>query len=247
VLSEDVADFAWALLLGCARRVGECDAYARSGDFTKYLNMVLLGTKVTGKTIGIVGMGRIGLEIGKRARGFGMKILYHNRTRKPEAEAVLGGMVAGVSTDCVYVDKLYDMLAEADFVVLICPLTGATRHLIDAEALGHFKKGSILINIARGGVVDTAALTDALTSADRLAAAGLDVTEPEPLPRDHPLLSLRNVILAPHRGSGTVETRAAMTDLSTKNLLLGLAGDDLHTPCNIDIQRKGGGGGEGKE
>ena len=239
MLSEDVADFAWALLLGCARRVGECDAYARSGDFTKYLNMVLLGTKVTGKTIGIVGMGRIGLEIGKRARGFGMKILYHNRTRKPDAEAVLG--------DCVYVDKLYDMVAEADFVVLICPLTGATKHLIDAEALGHFKKGSILINIARGGVVDTAALTDALTSADRLAAAGLDVTEPEPLPRDHPLLSLRNVILAPHRGSGTVETRAAMTDLSTRNLLLGLAGDELYTPCNIDIQRKGGGAGEGKE
>ena len=227
VLSDDVADMAWALLLGAARRVVEGDAYARSAGYAKYENMVLLGTRVSGKVLGIVGMGRIGQEIGKRGLGFGMRIVYHNRSRRPAAEDELGG-----AARCSFAPELKGLLEQCDFVVLVCPLTDTTRHLINAESLKHSKEGQVLVNVARGGVVDTAALMDALGPGGPLLAAGLDVTEPEPLPRDHPLLELENVVFAPHRGSATTDTRNAMADLAIRNLVLGLSGEPLAASCS---------------
>ena len=216
ILDGATADQAWTLLLGTARRLVEGDAFARSPEFTHYDPSRWWGTEVHGSTLGIVGMGRIGRQIARRAVGFDMRTLYYNR-RPVSAETETYG-----ATYTTF-DQL---LTQADFVVLACPLTNETRHLIDRRALGLMKPTAILINIARGGVVDTEALTAALESR-QIAAAGLDVTDPEPLPRDHRMLQLSNVIIAPHLGSATHATRRKMAEISVANLLRGLAGEPL--------------------
>jgi glyoxylate reductase len=161
-------------------------------------------------------MGGIGRQVARRARGFDMRVLYHNRRRDPQSEAALGVTYA----------SLPELLRSADFVTLNVPLTPETRSLIGRDELAQMKPTAFLINAARGGVVDHAALAEALEQG-RLGGAALDVTEPEPLPRDHPLLMLDNVIIAPHLGSATRQTRRRMAELSVENLLAGLHGQDL--------------------
>ncbi|AWM38427.1 Glyoxylate/hydroxypyruvate reductase B [Gemmata obscuriglobus] len=216
ILDGATADLAFALLLAAGRRVVEGDRYARGPAFTHYDPSFMLGREVHGSTIGIFGMGRIGRQVAKRANGFGMKVLYHNRNRSDEAEIVLGARYAPKD----------ELLATADHVVLTLPLTPDTRGFIGAAELALMKPTATLVNVARGAVVDKDALAVAL-AARRLFAAALDVTDPEPLPRDHPLLKLDNVVITPHLGSATEETRRRMAELSVQNLFAGLAGKPL--------------------
>jgi len=216
VLDGATADMAFALLLAAGRRLVEGDRYARGPDFLRYDPSYMLGREIHGATLGIFGMGRIGTQVARRARGFEMTVLYNNRKPRPEIEQSLG--VQYVSRD--------DLLARADYVVLTVPLTAESRHLIGRAELARMKPTSILINVARGPVVDTDALTEALTKRTIYSAA-LDVTDPEPLPRGHPLLTLDNVIIAPHLGSATDQTRQKMAQMSIENLLAGLAGKSL--------------------
>jgi glyoxylate reductase len=215
-LDGATADMGFTLLLAAARRLVEGDRYARSPDFLRYDPGYILGREVHGATLGIIGLGRIGRQIAQRARGFEMTVLYYNRRRNVEAEQALGVRYAAFG----------ELLAASDYVMLSCPLTDETRGLINRAALQQMKPTAILINLARGPVVDTEALTAAL-QARRIYAAALDVTDPEPLPRDHPLLSLDNVTIAPHLGSATEQTRTRMAEISAENLLLGLAGERL--------------------
>src|SRR5262249_22921754 len=170
----------------------------------------MLGREIHGATLGIFGLGRIGEQVARRARAFDMTILYHNRNRRPEVEAELGARY--VSRD--------ELLSTADYVMLTVPLTQSTRGLIGRGELERMKSTAILVNIARGAVVDTDALTEAL-AARRIYAAALDVTDPEPLPRDHPLLRLENVTIAPHLGSATEQTRRRMAEVAGENLVAG--------------------------
>lgn len=219
ILDGATADTGMALLLASARRVVEGDRFARSEEFLRYDPGYMLGREVHSSTLGIVGLGSIGRQVARRARAFDMRVLYRNRRRNREAEAALGAEY--VSLD--------DLLARSDFVMLTCPLTDETRHLIDAGALRKMKPTATLINISRGPVVDTQALYEALRDGG-IAGAGLDVTDPEPLPRRHPLLGLDNVTILPHLGSATVETRRKMAEMSVANLLRGLRGSPLlHT------------------
>ena len=216
ILDGATADMAFTLLLATGRRLAEGDRYARGPSFLRYDPSYLLGREIHGTTLGIFGMGRIGSQVAKRALGFNMTVLYHNRQRKPDAEQKLG--VTYASKD--------ELLAQSDYVVLTVPLTAETRHLIGRAELARMKPTSILINVARGPVVDTDALTEALTRRT-ICAAGLDVTDPEPLPRDHPLLQLDNVTITPHLGSATEQTRLRMAQMSIENLVAGLAGKPL--------------------
>lgn len=216
ILDGATADMGMALLLAAARRVAAGDRFARGPDFTWYDPCCMLGREVHHATLGIIGMGRIGEQVAQRARGFDMQILYCNRRRKPEAEARLGARYA----------SLEELLRESDYVMLTCPLTETTHKLIGRAELRQMKPTATLINIARGGVVDTDALTEALRER-WIDGAALDVTDPEPLPRDHPLLSLDNLTITPHLGSATVETRAQMAAISVENLLRGLRGEPL--------------------
>ncbi|MCR9198911.1 MAG: D-glycerate dehydrogenase [Planctomycetaceae bacterium] len=218
-LDEATADHTMALLLATARNVVSGDRFARGPGFQNYDPGILLGTEVSGQTIGIVGMGRIGTEVARRAAAFGMRILYHNRSPRPEVERALGA--TWVAFD--------PLLSDSDFVVLNCPLTDATTGLIGRTQLQQMKSSAILINMARGGVVITDELCDAL-AAGEIRAAGLDVTEPEPLPRDHRLLSLENVVLTPHLGSATVQTRHRMMKRAVDNLSAGIKGIALPYP-----------------
>lgn len=216
ILDGATADLAFTLLLAAGRRVVEGDRYARGPDFLRYDPSFMIGREVHGRTIGIVGLGRIGEQVARRARGFDMTVLYCNRNRKPTAEASLGARYA----------SLDELLAAADYVVLTVPLTPETRGLIGRAELARMKPTATLVNAARGAVVDLDALTAALT-AGAIHAAALDVTDPEPLPRDHPMLGLPNVIITPHLGSATAETRQRMAELSVENLLAGLEGRPL--------------------
>ena len=212
------ADMAFTLLMAVARNLIIGDHFARGPEFTVYDPNLHHGYEVHGATIGIVGMGNIGKEVAKRARGFDMKILYHNRNRDEAAEAALGASYR----------TLPELLAESDYVVLNVPLTPATRHMIGREQLRQMRPTAFLINVARGGVVDHDALVEALQN-NWIAGAALDVTEPEPLPRDHPLLKLNNLVIAPHLGSATRQTRYNMAKRAVDNLLAGLAGQPLLT------------------
>lgn len=216
VLTDCTADTAMTLLLSVARRAGEGERQLRAGAWTGWRPTHLLGTKVTGKTLGIVGMGRIGKAVARRAHhGFGMRILYFEPF--PVAEAEIAGLEAQK------VDSLEELLAGSDFVSLHCPATPETHHLINAETLGTMKLGAFLINSARGDVVDEAALVEALGSG-KIAGAGLDVYEGEP--RVSPgLLEMENVVLLPHLGSATTETRVAMGLRAFENLLAFFRGD----------------------
>ena len=216
ILDGATADMAFALLLAAGRRLVEGDRYARGAEFTVYDPGYMLGREIHGATLGIVGLGRIGLEIARRARAFDMRLLYHNRRRRDDVAAALPARYVSFA----------ELLAESDYVLLSTPLTGETRGLIGSTELAQMKPTAILVNISRGPVVDTAALTSALESGEIYAAA-LDVTDPEPLPRDHPLLKLSNVTIVPHLGSATVETRQKMAEISVENLLRGLRGESM--------------------
>ncbi len=212
VLSDTTADMAFALLLAVARRIRSGDSLVRSGDWTGWEPEQLLGAQVTGATLGIVGMGRIGRALARRARGFDMRLLYHNRRADPEAERELGATYAALD----------ELLGASDFVSLHAPLTPETRHLIGGRELRAMKKTAVLINTARGPVVDETALVSALRDGT-IAGAGLDVFEHEP--EVHPgLLDLDNVVLTPHLGSATLETRTAMALLCSHAVLAVLAG-----------------------
>jgi glyoxylate reductase len=215
-LDGATADMAFALLLAAGRRLVEGDRYARGPAFLHYDPSYILGREIHGSTLGILGLGRIGEQVARRARAFDMTVLYHNRKRRPAAEVALGAR--HVSRD--------ELLAASDYLVLTVPLTPETQKAIGRAELARMKPTAILINVARGAVVDTDALTEALT-ARRIYAAALDVTDPEPLPRDHPLLKLDNVVITPHLGSATVQTRRRMAEVSVENLLAGLAGRPL--------------------
>jgi glyoxylate reductase len=221
VLEATTADLGFALLLASARRIVEGDRYAHSPEFVRYDPGYMLGREVHGRTLGIIGMGQIGGRVARRAVGFDMTVLYHNRRRREDVEAAMAPSVRYAELD--------DLLAQSDYMMLCVPLTDQTRGLIGEGSLGRMKPSATLINIARGAVVDTEALTRALADG-RIAAAALDVTEPEPLPRDHPLLSMPQVIVTPHLGSATVETRRRMAELSVENLMAGLRGEPLLHP-----------------
>jgi glyoxylate reductase len=216
ILDGATADMAMALLLALARRLPEGARYARGPDFTRYDPSYMLGREVHHSTLGIIGMGRIGEQIARRARAFDMSILYHNRRRRPEMENSLPAQYA----------TLEELLHGADHVVLSLPLTAETHRLIGRAELAKMKPTANLINIARGAVLDTDALTRAL-EVRAIRGAALDVTDPEPLPRDHPLLRMDNVIITPHLGSATEETRQKMAEVSVVNLLAGLEGKPL--------------------
>ena len=207
-LDESVADYTWALLLGAARRVGAAERWLRAGSWKKTVFTQWLGADVHGRVLGILGMGRIGQAVARRARGFDMEVVYHNRSRLPPA----------VEQACHarYVDKA-QLLRDADFLVLLVPLTPENRHAVAAAELAQMKRGAVLVNVARGGVVDDAALAQALAGG-ALAAAALDVFEGEPAV--HPaLLALDNVLLSPHIASASRGTRRAMTALAVDNVL----------------------------
>lgn len=213
VLTEATADLTWALLLAAARRIVEGERYVRTGQWQTWDPLLLLGTDVYGATLGIIGFGRIGQAVARRAQGFGMRVLYHSRrtvAREVTAQAV----------------DLPTLLRESDFISLHAPLTPATHHLINRDTIRLIKPGAILINTARGALVETAALLEALR-AGHLAAAALDVTDPEPLPADHPLLALPNCIVVPHIGSASQQTRARMAEIAARNLLAGVHGAPL--------------------
>ena len=215
VLTDDTADLTMALLLAAARRTGEGERQLRAGAWSGWRPTHLLGTRLTGKSLGIIGLGRIGRAVADRARlGFGMRILAWSPGRNAESEAT-----AGVQR-CA---NLAELLEGSDFVSLHCPATPATRHLINAEALERMRPHAILVNSARGGVVDDAALAVALATR-RIAAAGLDVYEDEPAVAPA-LLALENVVLLPHLGSATTESRVAMGERALANLVAFFAGD----------------------
>ncbi len=223
VLNEAVADFAWALLLATARRVGEGERYVRANLWRSPSYNLLLGAEVHGRTLGILGMGRIGQAIARRGAGFGMPVIYHNRSR----------LDGPIERECraEYVSR-DDLLRKADFLVLVLPLTAQNRHAIGTAELAMMKRSAILVNVARGGIVDDAALVEAL-SGGRLAGAGLDVFENEPAL--HPLLpTLDNAVLTPHIASASVDTRRAMTSLAVDNLIAALGfGPNAGRPPNV--------------
>ncbi len=227
VLTETTADFGFALLMATARRVTESEHYLRAGQWTKWSYDMFAGAEVHGSTVGIIGMGRIGQGIARRAaHGFGMQVLYHNRSRlNPELEA---------ECKARYVDKP-TLLREADHVVLVVPYSAQSHHTVGAHELALMKPTATLVNIARGGIVDDAALAKALRDR-RIAAAGLDVFEGEP--KVHPdLLTVPNVVLTPHIASATVKTRMAMAQLAADNLMDWLLRGQTRTPINPEVCR----------
>ena len=225
VLTETTADLAFALLMAAARRLPEADRYVRAGKWRTWGPMLLLGPDVHGATIGIVGFGRIGQALARRAAGFGMRILYHDVNRlADDVTKPLGAVYT----------PLEELLATADFVSLHVNLTPETRHLIDAAALRRMKQSAVLVNTSRGPVVDGHALFEALRDGE-IFGAGLDVTDPEPLPADDPLLTLDNCLVVPHIASASRATRAKMAEMAAANLLAGLRGERLPTPVNPGV------------
>jgi gluconate 2-dehydrogenase len=222
VLTETTADFGFALMMAAARRMAEGEHFLRRGDWTKWAYDMFTGSDIHGSTLGILGMGRIGQGIARRgALGFGMQVIYHNRSRLPShTESALRAR---------YVDKA-TLLAQADHLVLVLPYTAENHHAIGAAELSAMKPTATLTNIARGGIVDDAALAQALRDR-RIAAAGLDVFEGEPAV--HPgLLTVPNVVLTPHIASASVATRRAMATLAADNLIAALTGGAPPTPIN---------------
>ena len=216
VLDAATADLTWALLLAAGRNIVCGDHFARGPDFHHYDAAFMLGQQVTGATLGIIGLGRIGYQVARRAVGFDMEILYHNRGRNEKAEADFGAR--HVSLD--------ELLGKSDFVALNCPLTPETTGLIGHRELALMKPKAVIVNAARGPVWDQNALLASLRSG-HLHAAATDVTYPEPLPRDHALLAEERLVLLPHLGSATRQTRDAMSQMSVTNLLAGLEGRDI--------------------
>jgi glyoxylate reductase len=216
VLTQATADMAFALLMTAARRIPEGIEKVRAGEWRTWEPLGLLGADVWGATLGIVGLGRIGSAVAQRAQGFGMRVLYHDRVPNPGLEAELG----------LERTSLEVLLAQADFVSLHCPLIPETHHLIGERALRQMKPTAILINTSRGPVIDAGALGRALREG-WIAAAALDVTDPEPLPSNHPLVALPNCIVVPHIASATVTARDRMAVMAAENLLAGLQGERM--------------------
>ena len=227
VLTDTTADFAWALLMAAARRVVEGDKFTRAGRWQTWGPIDFLGPDVTGATLGIVGFGRIGQGLAKRAQGFDMRLLYFNTQRNPEAEQKYGAQFVELDT----------LLRESDFVSLHTVLSPETYHLMDDVRLGQMKRSGILINTSRGPVVDPAALYRALSSGT-IAYAALDVTEPEPIQVDDPLLTLDNIIIAPHIASASFQTRDKMATMAAANLIAGLRGERLPNCVNVQVYDK---------
>jgi glyoxylate reductase len=226
VLTDTTADFAWALLMAIARRVGEADKYVRSGQWKVGWHPAMLqGRDVYGATMGIVGAGRIGYAVAKRALGFSMKILFYDVIPRPEMES-LGAKRVDLDT----------LLKESDFVSIHVPLMKETHHLINAEKLKLMKKTAYLINNSRGPVVDEKALYQALKEG-RIAGAGLDVFEQEPTPLDSPLLKLDNVVVAPHISSASYETRSRMAEMVAENLVAFFEGKKPPNLINPDVMK----------
>ncbi|KHE68696.1 D-glycerate dehydrogenase [Halobacillus sp. BBL2006] len=221
VLTDTTADLTFGLLMATARRMVEANQYIKDGKWGPWSPLLLAGTDIHHKTIGIYGMGRIGEAVARRARGFDMKVLYHNRSRKTEAEEKLGA---------VYVE-FNELLEQSDFVVCMAPLTDETHHIFDAEAFRNMKKEAVFINASRGATMNEDDLYHALEQKD-IAGAGLDVFEQEPIGKDHPLLQLDQVVCLPHIGSATVETRHKMMKLCLDNLVRYFRGDSPLTKVN---------------
>ena len=219
VLTDTTADLAWALLMAAARRLPEGDRYVRDGNWKTWGPLLLLGPDVHGATIGIVGFGRIGQAVARRAQGFGMQILYHDlQELPPEVGEPLGATFL----------PLEDLLARSDFVSLHVNLSDVTRHLINAETLSWMKPTAVLVNTSRGPVVDQRALADALQNGVIWAAA-LDVTDPEPIGMDDPLVGLDNCLIVPHIASASRATRGKMAAMAAANLVAGVRGEPLPT------------------
>lgn len=225
VLTDATADFAFTLLMSAGRRVLEADRYVREGKWKTWEPMLLLGTEMKGATLGLVGFGRIGKAMARRALGFDMRVIYYDPNEK-EAHLELNAARVDFET----------LLAESDFVSLHTPLTADTRHLIDSEALSKMKPTAVLINTSRGPVVDMDALYDALKE-KRIFAAGLDVTDPEPLPSDHKLLTLDNIAIMPHIASASTATRDKMSWMAAQNLIAGLKGERLPNCVNLQVYK----------
>lgn len=217
VLNDTTADMAWALLLASARRVVDGDRVAKDPKTTAF-DLNWFGTQVSGTTLGIVGMGRIGLEVAKRARGFDMTILYHNRHRRTKD--------IEEQVKATYVSSLHDLLGQSDHVVLVAPANEETYHLMGQEQFAAMKKTALFINVSRGTLVDQVALDQALRNGT-IAGAGLDVTDPEPLPRDHRLLTAPALTLTPHTASATLHTRSKMVQMTIDNIWAALKGQPM--------------------
>jgi lactate dehydrogenase-like 2-hydroxyacid dehydrogenase len=224
VLTEASADHAFALLMAAARRVAEGDRQVRSGGWKTWEPMGLLGVDIHGATLGIIGFGRIGQAMARRARGFDMRVLFYDPTHPDELDVVTGAIKS----------NLDDLLSQSDFVSLHVPLNVKTSGLFNDATFGQMKTGAILVNTARGGLVDQEALADALTSG-KLAGAALDVSDPEPLPLDHLLLELENLLITPHIASASRSARERMSLMAAENVLAGLREEKLPNCVNPEV------------
>ena len=224
VLTETTADFAFAMMLAAARRVAEGDKVVRAGGWKTWGPMILLGTDVHEATLGILGLGRIGVGVAQRAKGFRMRVIYYDAFRRPELETQLGIEYVGFRV----------LLEQSDFITIHTPLLPETHHLISDDQFKLMKRTAILINTARGPIVDPKALYRAL-SKKLIAYAALDVTEPEPIPVDDPLLTLENIIVTPHIASASTATRTEMAIMAVDNLLAGLRGEKPSHVANPEV------------
>jgi glyoxylate reductase len=227
VLTDTTADFAFTLMVSAARRVVEGADYVRAGKWKTWGPKLLTGVDIHGATLGLIGFGRIGQAMAKRASGFDMRVLYYDQYRREDLEQSMG---------VKYVD-LDTLLRESDFVSIHTDLNASTRHLFDADAFSKMKSSAVLINSARGPIIDPAALYDALSSG-KIRAAALDVTEPEPINLDSPLVQLPNCLIVPHIASGSIATRGKMAEIAAKNLIAGLRGERLPAPVNPDVYER---------
>ena len=225
VLTDSTADFAFTLMMSAGRRILEAERFVRDGKWQTWGPMLLLGIEMKGTTLGLVGFGRIGKAMARRAAGFDMRVIYYDPSEtKPDPD------LKATSVD------FETLLEESDFISLHTPLTPDTHHLIDSEALSKMKPSVVLVNTSRGAVVDMEALYEALKF-KRIFAAGLDVTEPEPLPADHPLLTLDNIVIVPHIASATRTARDKMSWMAAKNLIAGLQGEHLPNCVNPQVYK----------
>lgn len=227
VLTETVADFALTLLLAASRRLVEADTLTRAGEWKTWSPMMLAGQDMHHATLGLVGVGRIGAAVARRARGFEMRTIYYDVVRRPDLEQSLG----------IEYRDLDDVLRDADFISVHVPLTEQTRHLIGRDQFRLMKKTAVFVNTSRGPVVDQAALAEALRTRT-IYAAGIDVFEKEPVPADDPLLRLDNAVVAPHIASASIPTRIRMATLAAENLVAVLQGKRPLTPVNPEVLEK---------
>jgi len=223
VLTDATADFAFALMMAVARRIPEAERYVHDGKWKTWGPMILLGVDLEGATLGLIGLGRIGKAMARRAQGFDMRVIYYDPNEKPQTPDLKATQV-----------DFETLLKESDFVSLHTPLTPDTHHLIDSEALSKMKSNAVVINTSRGPIVDPEALYKALKER-RIFGAGLDVTEPEPLPLHSPLLTLDNIVIAPHIASASRTTREKMAWMAAQNLIAGLKGERLPNCVNPQV------------